>query len=147
MGNTDASDMRVRWGEAFTGERAKPAFRTPEMNTYLALLTAAVRANKLEHIHPYGLSTADIARLLPIEKVAPSFESWTEADSMFLESVRQTRFQRGDGALFKKFINNTKGGRYTTPGLREAADEMRRSNAVPSEILRLGKFIESQSST
>ena len=146
MGNTDASDMRVRWGEAFTGERAKPAFRTPEMNTYLALLTAAVRANKLEHIHPYGLSTADIARLLPIEKVAPSFESWTEADSMFLESVDQSHFRRGDGARFKQFVNS-KGGWYNTPGLKKAADEMRRSNAVPSEILRLGKFIESQSST
>lgn len=124
--------------------RATQIFRRREMATYLALLTAAARNNRLEKLHLHGLGEPDIARYLPVQRIAPKFESWESVEAAFLSEVGQTRFESGDGIRFKEFVKRH-GGRYHTPGIRAAARDLASSGPLPKDLHALGLLLKSLS--
>ena len=124
--------------------RAEQRFRRREMATYLALLTAAARNNRLERLHLHGLGEPDIARYLPVQRIAPEFESWESVEAAFLSEVGRTRFESGDGIRFKEFVKRH-GGRYHTPGIRAAARDLASSGPLPRDLHALGLLLKSLS--
>lgn len=124
--------------------RAEQRFRRREMATYLALLTAAARNNRLEKLHLHGLSEPDIARYLPVQRIAPEFESWESVEAAFLSEMGQTRFESGDGIRFKEFVKRH-GGRYHTTGIRAAARDLASSGPLPRDLHALGLLLKSLS--
>ena len=124
------------------GQRSLPEFRrSPEMSTYLALLTAAIRNGKLERLHLCGFEGRDIANLLPISLIAPRYTSWKAAETDFLASVGREHWRSGDGRNFKDFVNRG-GGRYTTPGLRKAAQHLvKEKSTLPADVQSLRELL------
>jgi hypothetical protein len=103
---------------------ASNRFRTPEMQSVLSLLRAAVQRGRDDRIHPFGFSKRDIVEYLPVELIHPNYTSWRQLDRAFLDSTNRTRFAAGDAIEKKRWINAS-GGKLSVVGIERALRRLR----------------------
>jgi len=96
-----------------------------EEKSLIDLLIAAVDADCMHRVHPFGLRRRDVAEYLPIKMMLKDadFASWQEFDQAFLADQGRTHHKVGDGKKKKTFAKKF-GGEYTVPGLRKVVSRL-----------------------
>ena len=112
-------------------------FDSKEMKEIYGLIQQAIKADRLDRIHPCALSEGDILRYLPMDYICPEFKSWNDLDAEFLASQGRIHFKEGDGKIKKEWITKL-GGSVTIPTIRQVLKRCSAENmATPEDILQL----------
>jgi len=112
-------------------------FDSKEMKEIYGLIQQAIKADRLDRIHPCALSKRDVVQYLPITFVCPKFKSWDELDSEFLLSQGRRHWIVGDGVRKKAWITKM-GGSATIRKIRQVLKQCGAENmATPEDILQL----------
>lgn len=114
------------------------------MAIYFAFRTPATRNNRLEQVHLHGQGEPDTARFLPVQRIGPKFESWEPLEAAFALDVDQTRFEPGDGVIFKEFVKGPGGGDHT-PGIRATTQDLAASSPLPWNLHAIRLLLKSLS--
>ena len=97
----------------------------------------AIKADRLDRIHPCVLGEGDILRYLPMEYICPKFKSWSDLDTEFLVAQGRSFFKEGDGKAKKDWITKL-GGNVTIPRIKQVLKQCGAENLpTPKDILQL----------
>lgn len=112
-------------------------FDSKEMKEIYGLIQQAIKADRLDRIHPCALSEGDILRYLPMEYICPKFKSWSDLDTEFLVAQGRSFFKEGDGKAKKDWITKL-GGNVTIPRIKQVLKQCGAENLpTPKDILQL----------
>ena len=112
-------------------------FNSKEMKEIYGLIQQAIKADRLDRIHPCALGEGDILRYLPMEYICPKFKSWSDLDNEFLVVQGRSFFKEGDGKIKKDWITKL-GGNVTIPRIKQVLKQCGAENLpTPKDILQL----------
>ena len=112
-------------------------FNSKEMKEIYGLIQQAIKADRLDRIHPCALGEGDILRYLPMEYICPKFKSWSDLDTEFLVAQGRSFFKEGDGKTKKDWITKL-GGNVTIPRIKQVLKQCGAENLpTPKDILQL----------
>ena len=95
-----------------------------EERAFLELIGSAIDADRLDRFDFFGFAKRDIVHYLPVERIDPEFSSWDELAVEFLRATGKQGFERGDGKIFKRWVNKRTKGNYKYPHIRNVASEI-----------------------